>query len=580
MESVGRTERTIRFRGFDVDARSGELRKDGRKIKLQDQPFQVLLLLLEHCGEVVTREELRRKLWPQDTFVDFDVGLNSAVKKLREALGDSADSPRFIETLPRRGYRFLVSVETADPRAFGAPVKSLAVLPLENLSGEASQEYFADGMTDALITSLAQISALRVISRTSVMRYKGARTALPEIARELNVQAVVEGTVLRAGKRVRIHAQLIDARTDTHLWAEKYERPLGDILVLQSELAQAIAAEIRVRLTPQEQARLAGARLVDPRAYDAYLMGRLHWNRRTQEGIEKGLQYFRRSLERDPSYARAYAGVSDCYNMLGYWGWDAPGDVFPAAKEAALRALEIEETLGEAHTALAWVLMLYEWDWEGATRELKRALDLNPGYPTTHQCYGHYYTYLGRRGEAQACVGRTLELDPLSLIMNSNAAFMLYFAHEFELARAQAQKAVEIEENFGPTHLALGWTYQETGPLKEAEAELEKVIALSGGSPLSLAALGRMLALSGRFPEAHRIAEELAKLRAKRYVSAYYLAFLYAGLRKTDKALCWLEKACEERSAWAVMMKVDPKFAELHGEPRFQELLRRIGLEG
>jgi len=580
MDPVSRSSQRMRFGAFDVDAHSGELRKNGRKIKLQDQPFQVLLLLLEHSGEVVTREELRQKLWPEDTFVDFDVGLNSAVKKLREALGDSADSPRFIETLPRRGYRFLLSVETAEPRAFGAPVKSIAVLPLENLSGEASQEYFADGMTDALITSLAQISALRVISRTSVMRYKGARTALPEIARELNVEAVVEGTVLRVGERVRIHAQLIDARTDTHLWAEKYERPLGDILVLQSELAQAIAAEIRVRLTPQEQARLAGARLVDPKAYDTYLMGRLHWNRRTREGIEKGLQYFRKSLERDPSYAQAYAGVADCYNMLAYWGWDAPGEVFPAAKDAALRALEIEETLGEAHTTLAWVLILYEWDWEGAARELKRALQLNPGYPTTHQCYGHYYAYLGRHKEAQACVTRTLELDPLSLIMNSNAAFMHYYAQQFQWAREQAEKTVEIEESFTPSHLCLGWVHEQAGRVDKAVGEFDRAIALSGGSPLSRAALGRMLAMSGRCTEAHDIADELEELRGKRYVSAYYLAFLYAGLRETDKALCWLEKAREERSAWAVMMKVDPKFAELHGEPRFHELLRRIGLEG
>jgi TolB-like protein len=259
------------------------------------------------------------------------------------------------------------------------------VLPLDNLSGDPSQEYFADGMTDSLITTLAQIGALRVISRTSVMRYKGARTSLPEIARELNVEAVVEGTVLRAGERLRIHAQLIDARTDTHLWAEKYERPLGDILVLQSELAQAIATQIRLRLTPEEQARLAGARLVDPKAYDAYLMGRLHWNKRTKEGIEKGLQYFRQSLARDPSYARSHAGVSDCHSMLGFWGWLDPREAFPAARDAALRALRIDETIAEAHTALAWVLILHEWDWEGAARELGRALELNPGYTTTLQ---------------------------------------------------------------------------------------------------------------------------------------------------------------------------------------------------
>jgi TolB-like protein/Tfp pilus assembly protein PilF len=466
------------------------------------------------------------------------------------------------------------SVETAPH----PQIRSLAVLPLENLSGDPSQEYFADGMTDALITTLAQIGALRVISRTSVMRYKGARTALPEIARELNVEAVVEGTVLRAGERLRIDAQLIDARTDTHLWAEKYERPLGDILVLQSELAQAIATQIRLRLTPEEQARLAGARLVDPKAYDAYLMGRLNWNKRTKEGIEKGLQYFRQSLARDPSYARGHAGVSDCYNMLGFWGWSDPREVFPAARGAALRALRIDETIAEAHTALAWVLILHEWDWEGAARELGRALELNPGYTTTLQCYSHYFTYLGRHKEALEYVKRTLEFDPLSTVMNSSASAMLYLAREFELAREQALKTIEIDDNFAPPYLWLGWTCQECGRLKEAEAALETASAISGGSPLSRASLGRTLAISGRRAEARRIADDLEELRSKRYVPAYYLAFLYAGLEEKDRALSWLEKACEERSAWAAMMKVDPKFAGILEEPRFQELLRRIGL--
>lgn len=578
MESVSRSQGTMRFGAFELNARSGELCKNSRKIKLQDQPFRVLLLLLEHSGEVVTREELREKLWPRDTFVDFDVGLNSAVKKLREALGDSADNPSFVETLPRRGYRFVAPVNHSGGTAPHPQIRSLAVLPLDNLSGDPSQEYFADGMTDALITTLAQIGALRVSSRTSVVRYKGTRIALPKIARELNVDAVLEGTVLRAGERVRIQVQLIDARTDTHLWAEKYERPLGDILVLQSELAQAIAMQIRLRLTPQEQARLAGARLVDPNAYDAYLIGRLHWNKRTKEGIEKGLQYFRQSLARDPSYARGYAGVSDCYNMLGFWGWSDPREVFPAARDAARRALQIDETIAEAHTALAWVSILHEWNWEGAARELGRALELNPGYTNTLQCYSHYFTYLGRHKEALEYVKRTLEFDPLSTVMNSSASAMLYFAREFELARDQALKSIEIEDNLAPPYLWLGLTCQESGRLKEAEAALKTASAISGGSPLSRASLARTLAISGQCAEARRIAGDLEKLRSKRYVPAYSLAFLYAGLEEKGRALSWLEKACEERSAWAAMMKVDPKFAGIREEPRFQELLRRIGL--
>ena len=577
MEKSSAPAVVIRFGPFGVDTRSGELFKNGLRVRLQDQPFQVLMMLLEHPGEVITRDELRSMLWPGDTFVDFDTGLNTVIKKLRDALGDSADNPQFVETLPRRGYRFVAHVDRAEACATRHGIRSIAVLPLENLNNDPSQEYFADGMTDALITSLAQIRSLRVISRTSVMQYKSVRRRLPIIAAELNVDAVVEGTVLRSGERVRIQAQLIQGRTDTHLWAGSYERPLTDILLLQSELAQAIAGEVQVHLTPSEQARLAGARLVNPQAYDAYLMGRVHWNKRTKEGIEKGLEYFRRSLKFDPSYARAYAGISDCHNMLGFWGWDVPSVAFPAAKEAAAQALEIEEGLGEARTALAWVLLIHEWDWEGAKRELKRALEVSPSYTTAHQCLGHYFSYMGRHEESLACVKRTLDLDPQSLIMNSNASFMFYLAGQFELARDQALKTIEIDEHFAPPYLALGWAQEHMGRLSEALAALNKAVELSGGSPLSRGALGRALAISGDQAKARSIAMELTRLRETCYVPAYCLSFLYAGLRDTGQTLGWLETACEERSAWAVVTKVDPKFAEIRTEPRFQELLGRIG---
>src|SRR5438309_3708363 len=319
MEGAHPSRGAVRFGVFEVDLRVGELRKRGVKIKLQDQPFQILQILLERSGEVVTREELRGRIWPADTFVDFDQGLNNAIKRLRESLSDSPDNPRFIETVPRHGYRFIGNLGATPGR-----IKSLAVLPLENLSRDPEQEYFAEGLTEALITTLAKVGELRVVSRTSAMLYKGVHKSMREIARELDVDAIIEGTVLRVGRRVRITAQLIDAPKETHLWAESYERDLRDVLTLQAEVTQAIAREIRVKLTPQERKHLAQTRAVDPEAYEAYLKGRYHWNRRSRDGLGKATQHFQQAIASDPTYAAAYAGLADCVSILGCWGFVSP----------------------------------------------------------------------------------------------------------------------------------------------------------------------------------------------------------------------------------------------------------------
>jgi len=473
----------VHFGVFEADLRSGELRKRGVKIKLHHQPFQILTMLLEHPGEVVTREELKTKLWPLDTFVDFDVGLNSAVKKLRNALGDSAEIPRYVETLPRRGYRFIgllsdASTSQAAPRyavagsvveeqpsaanegvatgvsavsgarrgwvlwamavvavallvllaglnvrswrerllARATPIhiRSIAVLPLENLSGDPAQEFLTDGMTDALITDLAQISSLRVISRTSVMRYKGTRKALPEIAKELNVDGIVEGVVVRSADRVRIDAQLIEASTDRHFWARSYERNLGDAIALQNEVAQAIANEIQTKLTPVEQARLAQARPVDPQAYEFYLKGRYFWNKRTDTSAQKGIEYFQQAIQKDPNYALAYAGLADAYIVRDDL---SPEEQYSKAKAMARTALQIDDGLAEAHNAMAMSLFCYDWDWPGAEKEFQRALALNPNYAQAHQWYGHFLRAMGRQNSARAEIKRAHELDPLSLVI-------------------------------------------------------------------------------------------------------------------------------------------------------------------
>jgi TolB-like protein len=366
-----------------------------RRVKLQDQPLQILRILAERAGEIVTREELRQNIWPSDTFVDFDHGINNAIKRLREALGDTAETPRYIETFPRRGYRFVGKIENE-----GARFRSLAVLPLENLSHDPEQEYFAEGLTEALITTLAKIGELRVVSRTSAMLYRGARKSVREIGQELQVDGIVEGTVLRYGDRVRISAQLIDTRTDTHLWAESYDRHLRDVLELHSELAQAIAKEIRITLTPLDRAHLAEPQTVDPQAYEAYLKGRYHWNRRTGDGLPKACSYFREAIAKDPNFAAAYSGLADSVSGLGIFGFVSPAEGFGKARGLALRALELDPGLSEAHASFAWISLWYDFDFPMAEREFERAIELNPRYATVHGWFGWYLALMGRYEEA------------------------------------------------------------------------------------------------------------------------------------------------------------------------------------
>src|SRR5437899_7923229 len=385
MEDFRSSQVNVRFGAFELRKDAGELRREGTTIRLQEQPLQILRILLEEPGQVVTREELRQQIWSSDTFVDFDHGINNAIKRLREALGDTAETPQYIETLPRRGYRFIGKIERGTPK-----FRSLAVLPLENLSHDPEQEYFAEGLTEALITTLAKIGELRVVYRTSAMQYKGVRKPLPEIAKELGVDAIVEGTVLRAGDRLRITAQLIDAARETHLWAESYERELCDVLALQSELARAIASEIRVKLTPLDYARLSGAHAVKPGAYEAYLNGRYHWNRRNAEGLGKAIQYLEQAIAEDATYAPAYAGLADCLATLGFWGFVSADEGCGKAKKLALQALEIDPALAEAHASLAWATMLYDYDFPTAESEFERSIELNPRYATAHQWFFAY----------------------------------------------------------------------------------------------------------------------------------------------------------------------------------------------
>jgi TolB-like protein/DNA-binding winged helix-turn-helix (wHTH) protein/Flp pilus assembly protein TadD len=634
-----------RFGTFEVSFQSGEVRKSGLRIRVQQQPMKLLEILLEHPGEVVTREELRSRVWPSESFGDFDQALNIAIGKLRSALGDSAENPRFIETLPKRGYRFIADVSVVDtdarpkrqePVAGDLPatdpghkiqdaglavapqrrlwptrwvigalslviiislsilsvwlfrsraptptgIRSIAVLPLENLSGDASQNYFADGMTDELITDLAQISALRVISRTSVMVYKGARKPLPQIARELNVDAVVEGTVLRSGDQVRITAQLIEASTDKHLWSQSYEGELRDTLALQNRVASAIADQIRINLTPQEQAALKNVKVVNPEAYESYLKGRYFWNKRTADGLKVALAYFKQTIEEDPRYAQAYSGLADTYALLGDWQYAVmtPKEAFPKAKAAAIKSLELDGSLGEAHNSLAFVLDGFDWDFDSAGKEFQRAIELNPGYATAHHWYAWHLSLLGRFDEAIAEMKKAQNLDPLSLIINADLAELLVLAHHYDESIAQSRKTIEMDPNFALAHNQLAQAYLQEHIYDEAVIELKKAVQLSGDSPTCIANLARAYVATGKRSEAEKLLGDLKKRSNAAYSNAPEIAIVYVSLGDTDQAMNWLEKGYEERFNPGVLLR--PGFDPLRSDSRFQNLLRRIGLPG
>ncbi|MGA8311279.1 MAG: winged helix-turn-helix domain-containing protein [Terriglobales bacterium] len=613
---------TFRFGVFELDPRAGELRKKGMKIRLQGQPVDILAMLLERPGEVVTREDLQKKLWPADTFVDFEPGLNNAIKRLRAALDDDADTPRFIETLPRRGYRFVGQVNGSEQtagvgakptrsvgavvgfsvlgalaaialaavmvglnvhgwrdRLFTRPPKpqihALAVLPLTNLSGDPEQEYFADGMTEELITDLAKIGALRVISRTSTMQYKGAHKPLPEIARLLNVDAVVEGSVERSGNRVRVRAQLIEASTDRHLWAESYERDLRDVLGLQSEVARAIAHEIEIKITPQDQARLATTHPINSEAYESYLKGRYDWNKKSGVAVRQAAEFFGKAIALDGSYAAPYVGLADCYVSLSNLGQLLPSEAYGKAKGATLRALEIDDGLADAHASLAAIRADYDWDWEGAKTEFQRALELDPKHVNAHQWHAVFLARLGRFNEAVAEIRTAKELDPLSLPVATSAGLILRYARRYDEAIKELQKAIDLEPTFKFTHVELAEVYELKGMFQEAASEWSRVNALSGNPERALHYGAVHDAAGYQRSQLLRI-ERLRESSKREYVSPMTLALAYARIGQVEQALAWLEAGYRQRAPGLSGLKVDPLFDPLRGNPRFQDLLGRM----
>ena len=459
------------------------------------------------------------------------------------------------------------------------PIESLAVLPLQNLSGDPAQEYFADGMTEELITDLGQISSLRVISRTSVMQYKGAHKPLPEIARELHVDGVVEGSVIRMGNRIRITAQLIRAPTDAHLWAKSYERDLGDALALQDEVARAIADEIRVRLTPEQQSRLSGSRHVNPEAHDAYLKGLFYWNKRDRADLEKAIGFFNQAIMIDPNYALPYAGIAQSYIPLTYFGYVRGNDVRSTVTTALTKALELDDSLAEAHTALGSAKHFYEYDWVGAEREFKRAIQLNPNYATAHQWYAQMLGCEDRGEEALAEHKRALALDPLSLIIISGTGHRLYRLRRYEDAATALRNAVEMDNNFPSPHWNLGLVYAQQKDFVAAIRELQKADTLFQGDPLVLGALGYTYAGSGDSIRARMVLLRLENQARQQYVDPDAFALVYVGMGNKDKAFEWLRRAIDDRQGWVTFIKAEPILDSLRSDPRFEDLLRRMNLE-
>ena len=629
--------RIVRFGVFEVDLYSGELKKRGARVKLQSQPFLLLVTLLKKQGELVTREEICSALWPDGTFIDFDRSLGTALNKLREVLGDSAVNPRFIETLPRRGYRFIAPVEIVDPepkaiqkdeaplvpvlvpdpvpaaepkpgwvsrkrwpllallllilaaggallmwnqRPRPAPyIRSLAVLPLSNLSGDPGEDYFSDGMTDELITELGQLSELRVISRTSVMTYKATRKTLPEIARELNVDAVVEGTVLRSGGQVRITAQLVEASSDRHLWAQSYEEQVRNVLTLQRKVARAIAGQIRIKLSSQEQMELKNTQEVNAEAHEEYLKGRFFWNKRTGEDLKRAVDHFNRAIAHDPNYAQAYSGLADSYALMGDWEYGvlSPQEALPKARAAATKAIAIDGRLGEAHTSLAFALDLFDWDWSSAEREYQKAIELNPSYATAHQWYAWHLVVMRKNTDAVAEMRKARDLDPLSLIIGADQADILHIARLYDDSIEQSRRILELDPRFAVAHYQLGQALAQKHSFPEAINELETSIAVSGGNRTFVSNLAYAYALSGNKTKAQDLLKGLLSPTGGRFSSPAEIALVYVGLGDGDEAFRWLDKAYAERFNPSVLFR--PAFDPLRTDPRFHQLLNRIGFE-
>jgi TolB-like protein/DNA-binding winged helix-turn-helix (wHTH) protein/Tfp pilus assembly protein PilF len=641
--AVSAQPRIIGFGEFTVDLRLRELRRDGVRLKLPGQPFTVLALLLERRGEVVTREELRAHLWQESTFVDFDHSLNVAINRLRETLCDSAEVPRYVETVPRIGYRFIAKINgapgeteevwaasttpaerlqktetvTVPSQPVGEPLRvtawarwvgaaialvlissaagywglhvnrrpnapagkvMLAVLPFENLTGDPANEYLSDGVTEEMITQLAELQPARlgVIARTSVMPFKYSNRNIEHVTNQLGgVQYILEGSLRASAGRVRITAQLIQAKDQTHLWAQDYDRDLGDVLTLEREVSSDVAHKIQLELSSQQDI-LTQPRPIDPEAHELYLKGRFYWNKRTPDGFKKAAEYFQAVVQKDPNYAEAYAGLADAYRFQMS---EFPSEeVIPKARAAAEKALAINPNLAEAHASLGLIVPYFDWDWESARKHFERAIELNPNYATAHHWYGDaYFRPMGRLDESLAELRAAQRLDPLSVIILTDIGINLYFARRYDEAIAQLRSVLDLDPNFLIAISYLRMAYVEKGMYAEATAMAEKLRTL-GENEGYLASMLQIYARTGHHAQALKFMSQVLQVSRTKHLDPGVMATCYAALGDNDQAMAWLEKAFAERSNYVTTLKVLPVFDSLRNDPRFVDLEHRARL--
>jgi len=556
------------FGPFRLEPSERQLRRDGRVVPLTPKAFDTLRLLVERAGRAIAKDELMAAVWPGTHVSDATLAQN--VFSIRRALGDAGA----IETVPKFGYRLATPVAMLEvPRRL-----VLAVLPFENLSGDPEQEYFSDGLTDEMITQLSRLNAERlgVIARTSSMRYKSAKKTIAELGRELGVSHVLEGSVRRAGDRVRVTAQLIQVADQTHAWAQSYDRHSADVLRLQRDLAEAIAREIKITLTPREAKRLANAGGVSPAALEAYLRGRYYWNKRTAASFEKGIEYFRGAIGHEPNYAAAYDGLADSYTMLACRGVLPSRETFQLARASAQKALEIDPALGEGHASLAHV-RLHDWDWAHLDEDFQRALELSPGHAIAYYWYGEYLMAIGRPDESVEMVKTALRMDPMSAVLSASLGMILYLARRYDEALECLRKAIEVDPDHFLLHFRTGLVCLQVARGDEAIGEMSRAVTLSGGSTESLTGLAQAFAASGRRADMTRTLDELTAQSATRYVSPYNVARVFAAARDADAAFDWLEKAFAERNPDLIELSAEPVFDPLRPDPRFADLLGRVG---
>jgi TolB-like protein len=573
----------VRFGVFEFDPKSEELFKQGRRVRLSSQPARILGLLLQRPGEVVTREELRQTLWPADTHVNFDQSLNAAVKRLRHALGDSPENSIFIETMARRGYRFIAPSNA--PGRSDLPstrpvhsVTSVAVLPFENATADSDADYLVDGLTEGLINALSRLPALRVLARNTVFRYRGKPVDCRILGRKLSVGAVLHGRVTQRGDQLMIGTELVEVQSGWLIWGEQFRRNLSDVLLIEAELSAAISQKLRSELAGRPNAPAPARRQTqNTEAYQDYLKGRYHWNSMSAEGLQRSIDYFQHAVQKDPGFALAHAGLADSYNLLSFFDLLAPAEALPKARVSAMRALEIDSDLAEAYASLANVVKLYDHDWLAAEQRYRQALQLNPNYVHGYRGYAALLAATGRFSESMLQISKAHDVDPLSVVISMETAWIYFIARDYDHAVEQASRVTQLEPEFPSAQYILGLAREQQGRFGEARAALERSLAGSHGHVSGPASLGHLFGITGHRDDALRMLDQVNLLASRGYVAAFWHSIVYAGLGDVDAAIGHLERSYSQSDVWLVWLNTEPRLDNLRADPRFHQLLQRVG---